>query len=126
MSTNSNIMHNSYLILTAAAPLYQNKWLCNETLFWILKAHYPHLKMKFNVTRGGLNHALNDKAGPLTGPNEVGAKKLDTLCPYIGKKMSVCFYYRHEGDDKRPSDPVCASDIANELGKKNQLQRDCI
>jgi hypothetical protein len=33
MSTNINIIHTSYLILTAATPLYQNKWLCDEICF---------------------------------------------------------------------------------------------
>jgi hypothetical protein len=86
MLTNSNIMHNSYLILTAAAPQCQNKQFCNETLFWVFKAHHQHLKTMFNFTRGGLNRALNDKAGLFTGPNEVGlfAKKFDTfLCPCV-------------------------------------------
>jgi hypothetical protein len=131
MPTNRNIICTSYLMLSAAAPQYQNqnKWLCNETLFQILNTHYPNLKTTFNFTRGGLSHALNDKAGPFSGSNEVClfAKTFQTLCPYTGKKRSVGFYYRHVGDGKCPTDPAQGYDNAKELlAKTNKLQRDCI
>jgi hypothetical protein len=66
-------------------------WICVETLFKLLNAHYPHLKKAFNFTREGLNWTLSAKAGPFTGPNEFGLflAKFQTECPYSGDKRRV-------------------------------------
>jgi hypothetical protein len=52
MRKNSNIICDSYLTLTAASAHYQDNWICDETLFRLLNAHYPHLKKAFNFTWG--------------------------------------------------------------------------
>ena len=72
MSLNNQLISNSYLSLTTASTQYQDKWVCDETVYRLLNAHYPHLKKTFNFTRGTLNRALSYKAGPFTGPNEFG------------------------------------------------------
>ena len=62
-------------------------WICDEILFRLLNAHYPHLKKAFNFTCEGLNDTLSAKAGPFTGPpNEFGLffAKFQTECPYSG------------------------------------------
>ena len=50
MSSNSKLIFDSYRILTSASPHYQQCWLCDETIFRILNAHYPSLKKAFNFT----------------------------------------------------------------------------
>ena len=74
--------------MTAASSHYQDNWICDETWFRLLNAHYPHLKNTFNFTREGLNRALSAKAGPFTGPNEFGvfSVKFRTECPYSGEE----------------------------------------
>ncbi len=65
-------------------------WICDETLFRLLNAHYPHLKKAFNFTREGLNRTLSAKAGPITGPNVFGlfVAKIQSECPYSGDKRT--------------------------------------
>ena len=58
---------DSYLNLTAASSQYQDNWICDETWFRLLNAHYLYLKNTFNFTREGLNCTLSAKAGPFTG-----------------------------------------------------------
>ena len=67
MQKNESIISDSYLNLTAASSQYQDNWICDETWFRLLNAHYPHMKNTFNFTRVGLNRALSVKAGPSTG-----------------------------------------------------------
>jgi hypothetical protein len=50
MSSNSKLIFDSYRILTSASTHHQQCWLCNETIFRILNAHYPSLKKTFNFT----------------------------------------------------------------------------
>ncbi len=68
-------------------------WICDETLFRLLNAHYPHLKKAFNFTREGLNRTLFAKAGPITGQNEFGLflAKFQTECLYSGDKRRVTY-----------------------------------
>ena len=96
MQKNSNIICDSYLNMTAASSHYQDNWICDETWFRLLNAHYPHLKNTFNFTREGLNRALSAKAGPFTGPNEFGvfSVKFRTECPYSGERRRVSYFYR--------------------------------
>ena len=127
MRKNSNIICDSYLNLTAASSHYQDNWICDETWFRLLNAHYPHLKNTFNFTREGLNRALSAKAGTFTGPNEFGLflAKFQTECPYSGDKRRVTYFYR-QVNGKPPADPVSPWDITDELSKSNSLQRDCM
>jgi hypothetical protein len=127
MRKNSNIICDSYLNLTAASSLYQDNWICDETWFRLLHAHYPHLKNTFNFTREGLNRALSAKAGPFTGPNECGLffAKFHTECPYSGDKRRVSYFYR-QVNGKPPADPVSPLDITDELSRSNSLQRGCM
>jgi hypothetical protein len=116
MKHNTILISNSYLNLTAASSLYQDNWICDETWFRLLNAHYPHLKNTFNFTRGGLIHALSAKAGPFTGPNEFGIflAKFSTDCPYSGERRRVSYFYR-QVNGKPPADPVNPLDITDEL-----------
>ena len=127
MRKNSNIICDSYLNLTAASSHYQDNWICDETLFRLLNAHYPHLKNTFNFTREGLNRALSAKAGTFTGPNEFGLflAKFSTECPYSGERRRVSYFYRQVNGKlpaDPPADPVSPLDIADELSKSNSLQ----
>jgi hypothetical protein len=127
MRKNSNIICDSYLTLTAASSHYRDNWICDETLFRLLNAHYLHLKKAFNFTREGLNCALSAKAGLFTGPNEFGLffAEFHTECPYSGEKRRV-FYFFRQVNGKPPADPVSPLDITDELPKSNLLQRDCM
>jgi hypothetical protein len=129
MRKNSNIICDSYLNLTAASSQYQDNWICDETWFRLLNAHYPHLKNAFNFTREGLNRALSAKAGPFTGPNEFGLflAKFQTECPYSGERRRLSYFFR-QLNGKPPADPVLSLDIniTDELSKSNSLQRDCM
>ena len=120
-------MRDSYLNLTAASSQYQDNWICDETWFRLLNAHYPHMKNTFNFTRVGLNRALSVKAGPFTGPNEFNLflAKFQTECPYSGERRRVSYFYR-QVNGKPPSDPLSPLDITDELSKSNLLQRDCM
>ena len=101
---------------------YQDNWICDETWFRLLNAHYPHLKNTFNFTREGLNRALSAKAGPFIGPNECGLflAKFQTGCPYSGERRRVSYFYR-QVNGKPPADPVSPLDISDELSKSNSL-----
>jgi hypothetical protein len=85
MTHNNILISNSYLSLTAASSHYQDNWICDETLFRLLNAHYPYLKKTFTFTRMGLTHALSAKAGPFTEPNEFGLflAKFTTECSCV-------------------------------------------
>jgi hypothetical protein len=121
MRKNESIISDSYLNLTAASSLlYQDNWICDETWFRLLNAHYPHLKNTFNFTRGGLIRALSAKSGPFIGPNECGLflAKFQTGCPYSGERRRVSYFYR-QVNGKPPADPVSPLDITDELSKSN-------
>jgi hypothetical protein len=127
MQKNSNIICDSYLNLTAASSQYHDDWICDETWFRLINAHYPHLKNTFNFTREGLNLAHSAKAEPFTGPNEFGLflAKFQTECPYSGERMRVSYFYR-QVNGKPPADPVSPLDITDELSKSNFPQRGCM
>ena len=114
------IISGSYLNLTAASSQYQDNWICDETWFRLLNAHYPHMKNTFNFTRVGLNRALSVKAGPFTGPNELNLflAKFQTECPYSGERRRVSYFYR-QVNGKPPADPLSPLDITDELSKSN-------
>jgi hypothetical protein len=118
MKKNSDLIFESYQSLTAASSQYQQRWICDETLFRVLNAHYPC--NTFNFTLAGLNCVLSFKAGPCTGPNEFGlfVTRFQMDCPYSGEKRMVSY--------NPPADPECASDISDVHAATNQLQRDCI
>ena len=122
MRKNESIISDSYLNLTAASSQYQDNWICDETWFRLLNAHYPHLKNTFNFTRGGLIRALSAKAGPFIGPNECDLflAKFQTGCPYFGESRRVSYFYR-QVNGKPPADPVSPLDITDELSKSNSL-----
>ena len=129
MSSNSKLIFDSYCILTSASPLYQQCWLCDETIFRILNSHYPSLKKAFNFTRQCLNRALSVKARPCTVPNPLGiyAAQFTTLCPYSGDRRRVWYYFRQDiNNNEPPDDPVSVSDVVDKLALSNQLQRNCI
>jgi hypothetical protein len=129
MPNNSNLIFESYYNLTGANALYQQNWMCNETIFRLLNSHYPRLKKTFNFTREGLNRALSAKAGPCTGQNDYGlyVAKFSTECPYSGDKRRVSFYFRQATiNDNPPDDPVSAADIVDAHASTNQLRRNCI
>jgi hypothetical protein len=69
---NSELIFKSYYDLTGASILYQENWMCDETIFRLLNAHFPQLKKILTFTREGLNGALSAKAGPCTGKNDYG------------------------------------------------------
>jgi hypothetical protein len=121
MRKNSNIICDGYLYLTAASSHYQDNWICDETWFRLLNAHYPHLKNTFNFTREGLNRALSAKAGPFTGPNEFGLFSVTfrTECPYSGERRRVSYFYR-QVNGKPPADLVSPLDITDELSKSKK------
>jgi hypothetical protein len=122
MRKNESIISDSYLNLTAASSQYQDNWICDETWFRLLDAHYPHMKKAFNFTREGLNRALSAKAGPFTGPNEFNLflAKFQTECPYSGERRRVSYFYR-QVNGKPPADPLSPLDITDELSKSNSL-----
>ncbi len=129
MQRNHNLIFESYYNLTRASALYQQKWMCDETVFRLLNSHYPWLKKTFNFTWEGLNRTLSAKAGPCTGQNEYGLYfvKFQTECPYSGNKRRVSFYFRQATiNDNPPDDPVSAADIVDAHASTNQLQRNCI
>ncbi len=129
MSSNSKLIFDSYCTLTGACPLYQQSWMCDETIFRILNTHYPHLKNAFNFTREGLNRSISAKAGPCTGQNPYGIywATFSTDCPYSGVFRKVSYYFRQDTKNNQPpDDPVSASDIVDKLASCNQLRRDCI
>ena len=97
-----------------ARPLYQQCWLCDETIFRILNTNYPSLKKAFNFTRQWLNRALPDKAGLCTVPNPLGiyVAKFSTVCPYSGDRRNVFYYFRQDSNNNQPpDDPQCALDV---------------
>ena len=128
MKHNKTVICDSYLNLTTASTQYQDKWVCDETVFRLLNAHYPHLKKTFKFTRGALNRALSSKAGPFTGHNEFGLflAKFTTECPYLPGKRRLVWYFYRQVNGKLPPDPVSPLDITDELSKSNSLRRDCM
>ena len=103
--------------------------MCDETIFRILNAHYPNLKISFNFDRKGLNRALSVKASPCTTQNPHGlyVAKFQTECPYFGNKREVSYYFRQVTNDTQPPhDPQCALDVFDKHATSNQLQRNCI
>ena len=127
MKNKNPLILQSYINLTTACSQYQDKWICNETLYRLLNAHYPHLKNTFVFTREALNRVLSAKAGPCIAPNELSlySAKFCTECPYSNQRRIVSFYFR-QVNGKRPSDPKCAQDVTDTIAKTNQLQRGCI
>ena len=129
MPLNSNLIFDSYHILTGASPFYQQCWMCDETIFRILNLHYPHLKNAFNFTRAGLNRVLSAKAGPCTrqNPHAIYIAQFKTDCPYSGDRRKVFYYFRQDtNNNESPDDPVSVSDVVDKLALSNQLQRNCI
>ena len=127
MKNKNPLILQSYINLTTACSQYQDKWICDETLYRLLNAHYPHLKNTFVFTREALNRVLSAKAGPCIAPNELSlySAKFCTECPYSNQRRIVSFYFR-QVNGKRPSDPKCAQDVTDTIAKTNQLQRGCI
>jgi len=127
MKKKNPLILQSYINLTTACSQYQDKWICDETLYRLLNAHYPHLKNTFVFTREALNRVLSAKAGPCIAPNELSlySAKFCTECPYSNQRRIVSFYFR-QVNGKRPSDPKCAQDVTDTIAKTNQLQRGCI
>ena len=117
----------SFINLTTACSQYQDKWICDETLYRLLNAHYPKLKNTFVFTREALNRVLSAKAGTCIATNELRLymAKFTTECPYSNQRRSVSFYFR-QVNGKPPSDPKCAQDVTDTIAKTNQLQRGCI
>ena len=122
MRKNSNIIICDSNLSDCCQLTVPGHWICDETWFRLLNAHYPHLKNTFNFTREGLNRALSAKAGPFTGPNEFGLflAKFQTECPYSGERRRVSYFYR-QVNGKPPADPVLSLDISDELSKYNTL-----
>jgi len=109
--------------------MYQQCWMCDETIFRLLNSHFPHLKKTLNFTRTGLNRALSSKAGLCTGQNLHGlyVAKFQTECPYFGKKREVSYYFRQATNDAQPpDDPQCVLDVVDKYASSNQLRRNCI
>ncbi len=121
------LMLESYINLTTECSQYQDKWICDETLYRLLNAHYPHLKNTFVFTREALNRVLSAKAGPCIAPNELSlySAKFCTECPYSNQRRIVSFYFR-QVNGIPPSDPKYAQDLTDTIAKTNQLQRGCI
>ena len=130
MTSNSKLIFDSYCILTDASPLYQQCWMCNETIFRMLNSHFPHLKKAFNFTRSGLNRVLSVKASPCSMQNSYGiyVARFHTECPYSGDlRRRVWYYFRQDTNDNQPpDDPVLPSDVIDKYASSNQLQRNCI
>ena len=125
----ASIISSSYFTLTGASPMYQQCWMCDETIFRLLNSHFPHLKKTLNFTRTGLNRALSSKAGLCTGQNLHGlyVAKFQTECPYFGKKREVSYYFRQATNDSQPpDDPQCVLDVVDKYASSNQLRRNCI
>ena len=116
MPLNSNLIFDSYHILTGASPFYQQCWMCDETIFRILNLHYPHLKNAFNFTRAGLNRVLSAKAGPCTrqNPHAIYIAQFKTDCPYSGDRRKVFYYFRQDtNNNEPPDDPQCVLDVVD-------------
>jgi len=122
MRKNSELIFKSYYDLTGASILYQENWMCDETIFRLLNAHFPQLKKTFTFTREGLNRALYAKAGPCTGKNDYGlyVAKFSIECPYSGDKRRVSFYFRQATiNNNPPDDPISAADIVDAHASTN-------
>ena len=129
MPSNSQLIFDSYFALTSACPSYQQCWMCDETIFRILNAHYPSLKKTLTFNRKGLNRALSAKASPCTSQNLHGIymATFSTACPYSGDFRKVSYYFRRPTNDNQPPDhPVSALDVFDKHATSNQLQRNCI
>jgi hypothetical protein len=129
MPSNSQLIFDSYFALTSACPSYQQCWMCDETIFRILNAHYPSLKKTLTFNRKGLNRALSAKASPCTSQNLHGIymATFSTACPYSGDFRKVSYYFRRPTNDNQPPDhPVSALDVFDKHAVSNQLQRNCI
>ena len=109
MSSNSKLIFDSYCILTSASPLYQQCWMCDETIVRILNSHYPHLKKGFNISRTGLNRVLSAKAGPCTvqNPHAIYVAQFKTDCPYSGDRRKVFYYFRQDTNNNEPKMIQC-------------------
>ena len=127
MKNKNPLILQSYINLTTACSQYQDKWICDETLYRLLNAHYPNLKNTFVFTREALNRVLSAKAGPCIAPNELSlySAKFCTECPYSNQRRIVSFYFR-QVNGIPPSDPKYAQDLTDTIAKTNQLQRGCI
>jgi hypothetical protein len=124
MPLNSNLIFDSYHILTGASPFYQQCWMCDETIFRILNLHYPHLKNAFNFTRAGLNRVLSAKAGPCTrqNPHAIYIAQFKTDCPYSGDRRKVFYYFRQDtNNNEPPDDPQCVLDVVDKYASSNRL-----
>ena len=110
----------SYFNLTTAWSQYQDKWICDETLYRLLNAHYPHLKNTFVFTREALNHVNSAKAGPCIAPNELSlySAKFCTEYPYSNQRRIVSFYFG-QVNGKPPSDPKYAQDVTDTIAKNS-------
>jgi hypothetical protein len=110
----------SYFNLTTAWSQYQDKWICDATLYRLLNAHYPHLKNTFVFTREALNRVLSAKACPCIAPNELSlySAKFWTECPYSNQRRIVSFYFG-QVNGKPPSDPKYAQDVTDTIAKNS-------
>ena len=125
MPSNSQLIFDSYFALTSACPSYQQCWMCDETIFRILNAHYPSLKKTLTFNRKGLNRALSAKASPCTSQNLHGIymATFSTACPYSGDFRKVSYYFRRPTNDNQPPDhPVSALDVFDKHATSNQLE----
>ena len=116
MKKNNPLILESYINLTTACSQYQDKWICDETLYRLLNAHYPNLKNTFVFTRVALNRVLSAKAGTCIAPNDLSLymAKFTTECPYSNQRRFVSFYFR-QVNGKPPSDPKNAQDVTDTI-----------
>ncbi len=107
-----HLILDCYINLTPACSQYQNKWICDETWYRLLNAHYPTLKKTFDFLCEELNRILTDNAGPCTDPNKLSlfVAKFSTEYPFSDQKRRVSYYFR-QVNGKPPSDPKYAVDV---------------
>ena len=87
MASSQNIIFDAYCKLTATRVELQDNWICDQSLFRLLDAHYPTFKNTFGFTQALLVWALSAYAPPIFhSQNEHGIfiKQFRTSCPYDG------------------------------------------
>ena len=65
MASSQNIIFDAYCKLTATRVELQDNWICDQSLFRLLDAHYPTFKNTFGFTQALLVWALSAYAPPL-------------------------------------------------------------
>ena len=114
VSSAHRLIRNACLNISASTT-HKDVWLCDETIFRVIRARYPDIIKTINLNRKNVNSTLGGLAGALDSSNIIGFyhTTFRTKCPYADKYCKkaphdVHYYYHHlmkiPTQTSRPSD----------------------